>query len=233
MGKQDPIIKVENLEKVYGRGRNALRVLKNVSLEIKKGEIVSVVGPSGAGKSTLLNMIGCLDSFQAGNVKILGKDISNLSVENLAGLRNKSIGFVFQLHNLLNEFTAHENVMMPLLIKRTKRNLAKKNALDIIESFNLLDRAYHKPMEMSGGECQRIAVARALVCKPDIVLADEPTGNLDSENSRLLIDALLELVRKNQTTVIIITHDRDIAQMTERTITLVDGIIKDDVLSRE
>ena len=223
-----PIIKVENLEKIYGQGSNALKVLKGVSLEIKKGEIVSIVGPSGAGKSTLLNMIGCLDGFQSGTVEILGRDISNLSEEHLAGMRNRSIGFIFQLHNLLNEFNACENVMIPLLIQRMKKTEARKKAVEIIESFNLLDRVNHKPAELSGGECQRIAVARALVCNPDIILADEPTGNLDSENSRLLMDKLLELVRKNQTSVIIITHDKDIAGMTERTITLVDGSIISD-----
>ncbi|MCP4725692.1 MAG: ABC transporter ATP-binding protein [bacterium] len=223
------MIKVEELEKVYGYGRNALKVLKGVSLDIKKGEIVSVVGPSGAGKSTLLNMIGCLDGFQSGGVAILGKDISNLDVESLAGLRNRHVGFIFQLHNLLNEFTALENVMIPLLIQRMKKREAKERAMELIESFNLQDRAYHKPMELSGGECQRIAVARALVVNPDIILADEPTGNLDSENSRLLIDTLLKLAKENETTIIIITHDKDIAGLTERTITLVDGVIKSDV----
>ncbi len=224
-----PVIKIEELEKIYGYGRNALKVLKNVSLDIKKGEIVSIVGPSGAGKSTLLNMIGCLDGFQSGSVAILGNDISNLDMENLAGLRNRHIGFIFQLHNLLNEFTAIENVMIPLLIQRMKKRDAKRKAAELIESFNLSDRAHHKPMELSGGECQRIAVARALVCGPDIILADEPTGNLDSENSRLLMDTLLELVRNNGTTIIIVTHDKDIAGMTDRTITLVDGSIKSDV----
>ncbi len=223
-----PIIKVENLEKIYGQGSNALTVLKGVSLEIKKGEIVSIVGPSGAGKSTLLNMIGCLDGFQSGRVEILGKDISGLSGDQLAGMRNSSIGFIFQLHNLLNEFTACENVMIPLLIQRMKKSDARKKAFELIESFNLLDRINHKPSELSGGECQRIAVARALACNPDIILADEPTGNLDSENSQNLMKKLIELVRKNQTTVIIITHDKDIAGMTERTVTLVDGNIISD-----
>lgn len=231
MEESKTIIKVENLEKVYGYERNALRVLKGVSLEIRQGEIVSVVGPSGAGKSTLLNMIGCLDAFQGGSVEILGQDISNLSVESLAGLRNRRIGFIFQLHNLLNEFTACENVMIPLLIQRMPSREARRAALHIIESFNLLERADHKPAELSGGECQRIAVARALVCNPDIVLADEPTGNLDSENSKLLMEKLIELVHRNGTTVIIITHDTDIAAMTERTITLVDGSIQSDELN--
>jgi ABC-type lipoprotein export system ATPase subunit len=177
-------------------------------------------------------MIGCLDGFQSGSLEILGKDIPGLSEEQLAGMRNKSMGFIFQLHNLLNEFTACENVMIPLLIQRMKKAQAKRKAVEIIESFNLIDRINHKPAELSGGECQRIAVARALVCNPDIILADEPTGNLDSENSRLLMDKLLELVRQNLTTVIIITHDKDIAAMTERTITLVDGSIIRDSSNR-
>lgn len=218
-------ILIEKLEKIYGYGRNALKVLNGISLNIKKGEIISIAGPSGAGKSTLLNMIGCLDAFQSGRVTILGKDISNLSVEDLAGFRNRHIGFIFQMHYLLSEFNALENVMIPLLIRRTRKSTAKKNALEIIEKFNLLNRADHKPTELSGGECQRIAVARALVTNPDIILADEPTGNLDSENSELLMKTLLEVASENGTTILVVTHDRDIASMTESTITLVDGKI--------
>ena len=218
-------ILIEKLEKIYGYGRNALKVLNGISLNIKKGEIISIAGPSGAGKSTLLNMIGCLDAFQSGRVTILGKDISNLSVEDLAGFRNRHIGFIFQMHYLLSEFNALENVMIPLLIRRTRKSTAKKSALEIIEKFNLLNRADHKPTELSGGECQRIAVARALVTNPDIILADEPTGNLDSENSELLMKTLLEVASENGTTILVVTHDRDIASMTESTITLVDGKI--------
>ncbi|MDY6969152.1 MAG: ABC transporter ATP-binding protein [Spirochaetota bacterium] len=219
------IIKVDNLEKIYGYGRNALRVLKKISLNVKKGEIVTVVGPSGAGKSTLLNMIGCLDGFQSGRLSILGKDVSNLSVEDLSGFRNRHIGFIFQLHNLLHEFNALENVMIPLLIRRIKKKEAKEMAMEVIDKFNLSDRIYNKPTELSGGECQRIAVARAIVGKPDIILADEPTGNLDSENSRLLTETLLQLVSELNTTVLIVTHDKDIASLSEREITIVDGKI--------
>ena len=222
-------IVVEELEKIYGYGRNKLTVLKSISLQINKGEIVSVVGPSGAGKSTLLNMIGCLDGFQSGKVTILGHDISNMGVEDLAGFRNKNIGFIFQLHNLLNEFTAVENVMIPLLINRKTKKTAKQKALEALEYFDLTNRADHKPAELSGGECQRIAVARALVNEPDIILADEPTGNLDSANSKLLMDILLDLVRKKNKTIIIVTHDNSIADRTDRTITLVDGAVKSDI----
>lgn len=222
------ILEVEKLVKIYGFGRNALTVLKNISLKVEKGEVVSVVGPSGAGKSTLLNMIGCLDGYQSGRVSILDKDISNLSVEELSEFRNRHIGFIFQLHNLLNEFTALENVMIPLLIRRVKKSKAKKKAMEIIERFYLSNRIYNKPAELSGGECQRIAVARAIVGEPDIILADEPTGNLDSGNSKLLTKSLLELVKEKKTTIIIVTHDRDIARITERTITLVDGNVIND-----
>ncbi len=219
------IISVDSVEKIYGSGRNALKVLKGVSLSIKRGEIVSIVGPSGAGKSTLMNLMGCLDGFQSGKLVIMDKEVSGSSVEDLSGFRNRHIGFVFQMHNLLPEFTALENVMMPLLIRRTGRKESRERALSVIEKFNMLDRIDHKPAEMSGGECQRIAVARAIVGAPDIILADEPTGSLDSANSRLLMGILFDLGRENNSTIVVITHDRDIASMTERTITLVDGRI--------
>ncbi|MFH0975838.1 MAG: ABC transporter ATP-binding protein [Spirochaetota bacterium] len=222
-------IVVEELEKVYGYGRNALRVLDKISLTINEGEVVSVVGPSGAGKSTLLNMIGCLDFFQSGRVEILGNDITNFSIEDLAGFRNQHIGFIFQMHNLLNEFSSVENVMIPLLIRRMKKAKAREHALEALERFDLVNRADHKPSELSGGECQRIAVARALVGNPSVILADEPTGNLDTFNSNLLMDTLLKLVSENNKTIIIVTHDKTIAERTGRTITLVDGAIKNDI----
>jgi lipoprotein-releasing system ATP-binding protein len=220
-----PAIRVENIEKIYGAGRSALRVLKNVSLSIGKGEIISVVGPSGAGKSTLLNLVGCLDSFQSGRLFVVDRDISGSSVEDLSNFRNRHIGFVFQLHNLLQEFTALENVMMPLLIRREPKREARRKAVEMIGRFNMGDRMHHKPGELSGGECQRIAVARAIVGKPDIILADEPTGSLDRQNSRLLAGILFDLGRENHSTIVVVTHDREIASMTERTITLVDGSI--------
>lgn len=228
---QNHAIVTEEIEKIYGYRSNALTVLKKVSLTINEGEIVSIVGPSGAGKSTLLNMIGCLDGFQSGKITIYGNDISNLTVEDLAGFRNKNIGFIFQLHNLLNEFTAVENVMIPLLISRTRKKNAAEKAMAVLEQFELVNRANHKPAELSGGECQRIAVARALVTDPNIILADEPTGNLDSANSRLLMDTLLKLVQDNKKTIIIVTHDKSLADRTNRTITLVDGIIKSDIIN--
>ncbi len=222
------IITTESIEKIYGTGRSALRVLKEISLTINRGEIISIVGPSGAGKSTLLNLIGCLDGFQSGRIAILDRDVSNSSVEDLSQFRNRHIGFVFQLHNLLPEFTALENVMLPLLIRRESKREARKKAHEVIERFNIGDRLHHKPGELSGGECQRVAVARAIVGEPDIILADEPTGSLDRQNSRLLTGILFDLGKENNTTIVVVTHDKEIASMTERTITLVDGRISDE-----
>lgn len=222
----DKIIDAKNIRKIYGFGHSALYVLKEVTISINRGEIVSIVGPSGAGKSTLLNLVGCLDGFQSGELRILGREISCFSVEELANFRNAHIGFVFQLHNLLPEFTALENVMIPLLIRREKMRQAKAEALEIIERFNMSDRIHHKPAELSGGECQRIAVARAIVGKPDIILADEPTGSLDRQNSKLLTRILFDLGKEYNTTIVVVTHDKEIAEMTERTITIVDGKIE-------
>lgn len=222
----ETIIRAENLVKTYGYGRSALTVLKGISIEITEGEVISIVGPSGAGKSTLLNIIGCLDSFQEGSLMVKGKNLSNLSVEDLSGFRNSHIGFVFQFHNLLPEFTALENIMIPLMIRRERTAAAKERALRLLDRFNLSDRALHKPSELSGGECQRVAVARAIVGNPAMILADEPTGNLDRANSRMLTDTLLELGRENGSTIIIVTHDREIAERTEKTITLIDGKIE-------
>lgn len=220
------VIHAEHIEKIYGYGRSALPVLRGVSLKVRRGEILSIVGPSGAGKSTLLNLIGCLDSFQGGSLSVLGRDVTDLSVEDLADFRSRHIGFVFQLHNLLPEFTALENVMIPLMIRRVSKRRARKAAMEILERFDIASRAHHRPAELSGGECQRVAVARAIVGEPDILLADEPTGNLDRANSRQLTDMLLELGREKGATIIIVTHDREIASRTERTITLVDGMIE-------
>lgn len=218
-------IRAEGIEKIYGYGRSALKVLKGISLDIKKGEVISIVGPSGAGKSTLLNLIGCLDTFQNGRLEVMGKNVSNMSVEGLSNFRNSHLGFVFQMHNLLYEFTAIENAMIPLLIRRIRKKDAMEKAMSLLERFNLADRADHKPAELSGGECQRIAVARAIIGEPDIILADEPTGNLDSVNSKLLTETLLELCRENETTIVIVTHDPSIASMAGRKISLVDGLI--------
>ncbi|MCL2025938.1 MAG: ABC transporter ATP-binding protein [Leptospirales bacterium] len=219
-------ISAKNIEKMYGYGQNALHVLKDVSFEIMSGETVSIVGPSGAGKSTILNLIGCLDGFQNGTLNVLGTDISNISVERLSAFRGAHIGFIFQLHNLLPEFTALENLMMPLLIRREKKSTAKKKAMELLERFKLTDRMFHKPSELSGGECQRIAVARAVIGRPDIILADEPTGSLDRENSDMLTDFLIALGKEYNATIVIVTHDMNTASKTGRIISIVDGKIQ-------
>jgi lipoprotein-releasing system ATP-binding protein len=224
----DIMIQVADIEKSYGAGMSALTVLRKINLTVRRGEILSIVGPSGAGKSTLLNIVGCLDGFQSGALTLIGKDVSNFSVEHLSSFRNLHMGFIFQMHNLLYEFNAVENIIMPLLIRRVNRREAVYRAMPLLERFSLADRVNHKPSELSGGECQRIAMCRAIIGAPEIILADEPTGNLDSQNSLLLINTLLELGKENNTTVIIITHNRDIAEMTQRTITLVDGAIVAD-----
>jgi len=223
------VIKTENLFKQYGYGANSITVLKDISICINKGEIVSVMGPSGAGKSTLLHIIGCLDTFQGGSVQILNQDISPFSYDELSVFRNQHIGFIFQMHNLMPEFTALENVMMPLLIKRQSYTKAKGKAYELLEHFGVADRAHHKPAELSGGECQRIAVARALITQPDIILADEPTGNLDRKNSDILIELLFKNCLEYGSTVVIVTHDQYIASKTQRVITLIDGMIQTDV----
>jgi len=218
-------IKAKGINKHFGFGKNTLNVLSDVSFEIEQGENVSIVGPSGAGKSTLLNLIGCLDYFQSGNLHIGGKNISSLSISEISKFRNRNLGFIFQANNLLPEFSALENVMIPLLVRRTSPKKAKNKALELIEKFGLLDRIHHKPSELSGGECQRITVARALAGDPSIILADEPTGALDRKNSDNLMEFLFSLAKEKNCTLITVTHDQSIAAKTGRIITLIDGKI--------
>jgi lipoprotein-releasing system ATP-binding protein len=219
------VIFAENIEKYYGEGLNSVRVLNGISLDIHGGESVAIMGPSGAGKSTLLNLFGCIDSLNSGKLIVMDKDVSRLDTETLSSFRNRHIGFVFQQHNLLPEFTALENTIMPLLIRRISFKAAKNEACELLAKFGLDHRITHKPTELSGGECQRIAVARAIIGKPNIILADEPTGSLDSVNSRLLTETMLKLGKEYGITVIIVTHDSNIASMTERTIQMMDGRI--------
>ena len=215
----------ENICKKYGN----LEVLKGINLEIQSSEIVSIVGASGAGKSTLLHILGSLDKPDIGTVQINNTNIFELNAKQLAKFRNQHIGFIFQMHNLMPEFTALENVMMPLLIKRQSYTKAKGKAYELLEHFGVADRGHHKPAELSGGECQRIAVARALITQPDIILADEPTGNLDRKNSDILIELLFKNCLEYGSTVVIVTHDQYIASKTQRIITLIDGMIQTDV----
>ena len=200
-------------------------MLKGISLTIEKGEVVSIVGPSGAGKTTLLQIMGLLDRPSSGEVLIDGRNVTNLKARELAKVRNTQIGFVFQFHQLLPEFTARENVMIPALIAGTGRREAGRRADELLTFMGLSDRADHKPRQLSGGECQRVAVARALVNNPSIILADEPSGSLDSQNKAELHQLFFDLRDKMGQTFIIVTHDEQLAAITDRTIHLKDGII--------
>ena len=215
------MIEVRGIRKSFG----ALEVLKGIDLTIEKGEVVSIVGPSGAGKTTLLQIIGTLDRPDSGTVTVDGVDITALGQKALADFRNCRLGFVFQFHQLLPEFTALENVMIPALIKGDSRKAAKARAQELLHFMGLSDRAAHKPAELSGGEKQRVAVARALVNNPAVILADEPSGSLDSKNKQELHQLFFDLRDKLGQTFVIVTHDESLAQLTDRTIHLVDGQI--------
>ena len=215
------MIKVSNIHKRFGE----LEVLRGVSLEVKKGEIVSIVGASGAGKTTLLQIMGTLLAADAGEVEIAGTKIFGLSEKRAAEFRNRHIGFVFQFHNLLPEFSALENVMMPALIGGTKRKEAKQRAMELLEAVGLTNRADHKPAQLSGGEQQRVAIARALINRPSVILADEPTGNLDTHNRDEIQRLLFEVREKFGQTIVMVTHDEHLAEMADRKIVMSDGAI--------
>ena len=218
------MIRIENITKSFG----SLQVLKGVNLEISKGEIVSIVGPSGAGKTTLLQLIGALDTPDGGAIYFNGENLCRLGRSRLAAFRNTHIGFVFQFHQLLPEFTAHENIMIPALIAGKGRAEAAARATELLQLMGLEARADHKPSQMSGGENQRIAVARALVNGPDVILADEPSGSLDSRNKEELHRLFFDLRDRFGQTFIIVTHDEKLAQITDRTVRMVDGVVTDE-----
>ena len=215
------MLRATGIHKSYGQ----LQVLKNVELEIGKGEIVAIVGASGAGKSTLLHILGTLDTPDKGRVYINGKDVFSQSSKNLAGFRNKSIGFVFQFHNLLPEFTAFENVLIPGVISGADEKKVADRANQLLGMLGLAERKNHKPSELSGGEQQRTAVARALINSPDLILADEPSGNLDSKNAIELHNLFFKLRDELNQTFVIVTHNSDLSRMADRTIELRDGTI--------
>ena len=219
------MIKIENITKSFGN----LQVLKGIDMEVAKGEIVSIVGPSGAGKTTLLQIIGTLDRPDSGAVVIDGTEVGQLSSNRLSDFRNKHIGFVFQFHQLLPEFTAIENIMIPAYIAGKSTSAAKARAQELLEFMGLSDRAQHKPNQLSGGEKQRVAVARALVNEPSVVLADEPSGSLDTKNKAELHQLFFDLRDKYGMTFIIVTHDESLAALTDRTICLKDGRIVDNL----
>lgn len=218
------MIDIKNITKSFGN----LQVLKDINLHINKGEVVSIVGPSGAGKTTLLQIIGTLDKPDSGTICLDGIDVNKLSTRKLSDFRNQHIGFVFQFHQLLPEFTALENVMIPAYIAGKSNSEAKQRALELLEFMGLSDRANHKPAELSGGEKQRVAVARALVNKPAVILADEPSGSLDSKNKAELHQLFFDLRDKFGQTFVIVTHDEALAAITDRTIHMKDGEILGD-----
>ncbi len=215
------MISVKNVEKSY----DTLQVLRGVNLDIAEGEIVAIVGKSGAGKSTLLHILGTLDRADKGEVVINGKDISKLNNSQLADFRNKNLGFIFQFHHLLPEFSALENVLMPALIGGGNESKAKKRATELLDYLGLSARLTHKPSELSGGEAQRVAVARALMNSPAVVFADEPTGNLDSASSKDLHDLLFKLRDDFKQTFVIVTHNDELARLSDRILTMQDGVI--------
>lgn len=221
------IIHLEGIRKSYFMGKNELEVLKGVSLDIFKNEYVALMGPSGSGKSTLMNILGCLDTPSGGRYILNQHDVSKMQDNELAGIRNREIGFVFQQFNLLPRLTALENVALPLVYAGMSKKIRNEKALHVLDLVNLTDRSHHKPNELSGGQCQRVAIARALVNDPSLILADEPTGNLDTKTSYEIMD-IFGKIHTGGNTVVLVTHEEDIAGHAHRVIRLRDGVIESD-----
>ncbi len=226
------ILQLRSIHKSYYLGRQELPVLKGIDLDIFKNEYVSLMGPSGSGKSTLMNILGCLDSPTKGSYILNGKDVSRMPDDELATVRNVEIGFVFQQFNLLPRLTAAENVALPLIYSGVTKKERIERAEEVLERVKLEDRMHHKPNELSGGQCQRVAIARALINNPSIILADEPTGNLDSKTSYEIMDILTK-IHDEGNTIVLVTHEEDISQYSHRVVRLKDGIIESDNLTEK
>jgi putative ABC transport system ATP-binding protein len=222
-----PIIRLEDIRKSYFMGKQALPVLKGVSLDIFKNEYVALMGPSGSGKSTLMNILGCLDSPTAGTYTLNGQDVSKMPDDDLADVRNIEIGFVFQQFNLLPRLTAAENVALPLVYAGVPKKERQERAMEVLKKVDLGERSHHKPNELSGGQAQRVAIARALINNPSLILADEPTGNLDTKTSIEIMDIFTQ-IQSAGNTVVLVTHEEDIANYAHRIVRLRDGIIESD-----
>jgi putative ABC transport system ATP-binding protein len=225
------VIKIETLYKQYNLGTQIIPVLKGLDLSIFKNEYVALMGPSGSGKSTLMNIIGCLDTPTSGTYILNGKNVSQMNDNELAEVRNKEIGFVFQQFNLLPRLTALENVALPLVYAGIVKKEREEKAKFVLEQVNLADRSHHKPNELSGGQCQRVAIARALINNPSIILADEPTGNLDSKTSVEIMN-IFNKIQSNGNTVALVTHEEEIANFAHRVIRLKDGLIEKDIRNK-
>jgi len=229
---ENALIKVRDLAKIYQIGTQEVHALRSIDLDIYKNEFVALMGPSGSGKSTLMNIIGCLDTPSRGSYHLNGNDVSNMEDDELAEVRNREIGFVFQTFNLLPRYSALENVALPLIYKGVSRSERQERAREVLNHVGLGDRIDHKPNELSGGQRQRVAVARALVNKPSIILADEPTGNLDTKTSYEIM-GLMDEIHRQGNTIILVTHEEDIAEHAKRIVRLRDGLVEKDELKAE